>query len=217
MPAAAAATSRPYRSPLRERRAAETRAALLAAANRLFLEKGWVATGMREVAAEAGVATETLYAHFSSKRALFQAVVDIAVVGDAEPVAVVDRPEFEAIGRGSHRERTRAAARLLTDVHGRTGALAEVVREAARSDSEMAEILRDTRERQRSDVAASAALLFGREPTATERDGLWAVTSPEVYGLLVDESGWTREQYEEWMATTLDRLTPPESKKRRRS
>ena len=53
---------------------------------------------MREVAAEAGVATETLYVHFSSKRALLQAVVDVAVVGDAEPIAVAERPEFRADG-----------------------------------------------------------------------------------------------------------------------
>jgi len=69
---------RRYRSPLREQRAAETRAALLTAAHRLFVRDGWAGTGMRDVAAEAGVSTETVYAHFSSKRALLQAVMDIA-------------------------------------------------------------------------------------------------------------------------------------------
>jgi AcrR family transcriptional regulator len=206
--AEATPTRRRYRSPLRARRAAETRDALLTAAHRLFITNGWVGTGMRDVAAEAGVATETLYAYFSSKRGLLQAVMDIAVVGDDRPVAVAERPEFASIGRGHHADRTAAAARLLTAIYGRTAAFAKVIREAAASDAEIAEVLRATRERQRRDVAAAAALIMGRAATAAERDGLWALTSPEIYLLLVEESGWTPEQYEAWMAKTLERVVP---------
>ena len=90
---------------------------MLTAAHRLFVTKGWGGTGMRDVATEAGVATETLYAYFSSKRVLLQTVVDMAVVGDDRPVAVADRPEFAAIGRGRHVERTAAAARLLGAIY----------------------------------------------------------------------------------------------------
>jgi AcrR family transcriptional regulator len=206
---------RRYDSPLRAKRAAETRAALLDAGRRLFLTKGWLGTGMRDVAAEAGVATETLYTYFSSKRALFQAVVDIAVVGDDRPVSVADRPEFTAMGEGSHDDRTRAAARLLAAVHGRTAPFAKVIREAAAADDEIASVLRETRERQRDDVASAAALIMGRAATPAERDGLWAVTSPEVYLLLVEESGWRPEQYEAWMAATLAQTIPPATSTRR--
>jgi AcrR family transcriptional regulator len=174
----------------------------------LFVTKGWAATGMRDVAAEAGVATETVYAYFSSKRGLFQAVVDIAVTGDDLPVAVADRPEFAAVGIGRHANRVAAAARLLRGIYGRTAAFAKVIREAAATDEEIADVLGATRERQREDVTAAAALIMGRQPTATERDGLWALTSPELYLLLVDESGWTPEQYEAWMAETLARVVP---------
>jgi AcrR family transcriptional regulator len=170
---------------------------------------------MRDVAAEAGVATETVYAYFSSKRGLFQAVVDIAVVGDNLPVPVAERPEFAAAGRGTHRDRTAAAARLLTAVHGRTAPFAKVIREAAASDQEIADELRSTRERQRRDVAACAELIMGREATETERDGLWALTSPEIYILLVEESGWAPDQYEAWMAQTLERVVPRSSSRRR--
>ena len=170
---------------------------------------------MREVAAEAGVATETLYAHFPSKRALLQGVVDVAVVGDDEPLAVADRPEFAAMGRGSLRERTAAGARLLTAVYGRTAAIAKVIRQAAGSDAEMADELRATRERQRADVAASIGLILGRDPTPMERDGVWAVTSPDVYCLLVDDSGWTPRQYQEWMSGALERLLEPDRKRAR--
>jgi len=210
-PIAATPQRRRYSSPLRARRAAETREALLTAAHRLFVANGWVATGMRDVAAEAGVATETVYAYFSSKRALLRAVIDVAVVGDDRPVAVAERPEFAAMGRGRHSDRTAAAARLLTSIHGRTAAFAKVIREAAASDGEIADELRATRERQRRDVAAAAELIMGRAATVAERDGLWAINSPEIYLLLVEGSGWTPEQYKAWIAETLERVVPRSS------
>lgn len=205
---ASTTATRTYRSPLRERRAEETRAALLAAASRSFVERGWSATGMREVAAEAGVATETLYKHFSSKRILFQAAVDQAIVGDDERLAVAERPEFAALGAGSRADRLAAAARLVREINERTAGFALVLREAAPSDDEIAGMLRATRERQRRDVEAGVALVLGRRPSATERDGVWAITSPEVHLLLVDESGWSLEHYEAWLAATLDGVLP---------
>lgn len=199
---------RRYRSPLRDRQAADTRAAVIAAAGRLFAAGGWAGTGMRDVAAAAGVAIETVYAHFSSKRGLLQAVVDVAVVGDDRPVALAGRPEFAALGRGRRAARARAAARMLTGIYERTAPFAKVLQEAAASDEEIAEMLRVNRERQRLDVAAAIELVVGRAPTAVERDGCWAITSPEVYLLLVEESGWTPDQYEEWMAEVLERVVP---------
>lgn len=49
------------------------------------------------------------------------------------------------------------------------------------------------------------ALLIGRPPTAQETDELWALLSPEVYLLLVDEAGWTPAAYQDWVAATLER------------
>jgi AcrR family transcriptional regulator len=180
----------------------------LEAAHRLFVTRGWFGTGMRDVAAEAGVAMETLYGHFSSKRVLLQRVVDSAVDDDAAPVAIAERPEFAAIARGSHAQRTAAAARLLTAITGRSAALAKVIREAAATDGDIADMVRDAREHRRQDVASAVELIVGRDPTAAERDGVWAVTSPEVHLLLVEASGWSDEQYETWLGETLERVIP---------
>jgi len=201
-------TRRRYESPLREKRAAETRSALLDAATALFTTKGWGNTGMREVAAEAGVAVETLYSHFPSKKALLRAVGDHAVTGDDEPVALAARPEFLAMGKGGRVQRIRAAAALVADVNQRTIPFAKLLREAASIDAEIAESLRDTRERQRLDVAAGVALVLGRAPSDDERDGAWAIVSPEVYLLLVEESGWTHERYQSWLGTALAGVLP---------
>ena len=100
------------------------------------------------------------------------------------------------------------AAQLISEIHQRTGPFAKVIREAAPSDAQIADVLRATRERQRLDIDAGVTLVIGRSPTPAERDGVWALLSPEVYLLLVDESGWTPEQYERWVAETLERVLP---------
>lgn len=189
--------------------------ALLDAARRLFTTSGWTGTGMRDVAAEAGVATETVYAYFPSKRDLLQAVVDLAVVGDNQPIALAERAEFAAIGQGTREERINAAARLLTGVHVRTAAFAKVLREAANNDQEIAALLEATRERQRRDVTAAVELIIGGEVGETDRDGVWALASPEVYLLLVESSGWTVDRYEAWMSEMLGRAVPRSSSKGR--
>ena len=199
---------RRYRSRLREQQTAATKQAVVDAASELFVANGWQATGMREVAAAAGVAIETVYSHFSSKRGLLLAVADAAVVGDDAPVPLAERAEFLAIGQGRRPARIRAAARLLTAVQVRTAAVAVLLRQAAPADAEIAELLRATRERQRVDVGRAVEMIIGRAPAPAERDGVWAIASPEVYLLLVDGSGWTPEQYEAWVADTLERVIP---------
>jgi AcrR family transcriptional regulator len=178
------------------------------AATTLFVSQGWAKTGMREVAQLAGVAVETLYSHFPSKRALLDAVVDRAVVGDDAPIPVAGREEFAAMGRGRRAERVSVAATLLAGIHQRTAPFAKLLRDAATSDDEIAEVLRATRERQRTDVEAGLALILGRTPTAHERDGIWALLSPEVYLLLVDGSGWSIDEYRTWVAETLASRLP---------
>ena len=201
---------RTYRSPRREQQARETREALLTAATTLFTTRGWAATGMRDIAREAGVATETIYTHFASKADLLQRAIDVAVVGDDQPVAVAERPEFAALGSGDRADRIAAAVRMVVDIQVRTAAFARVLREAAPTDETIAATLHATRERQRRDVDAGAALVMGRPPDATVRDGLWALLSPEVYLLLVEESDWSVERYAAWLAALVDATIPPD-------
>lgn len=201
-------STRTYRSPLRAKRADETRTALLDAATDRFTTKGWAGTGMREVARQAGVAVETLYSHFSSKRKLFDAVVDRAVVADDKPVPVAQRPEFLAMGKGTRADRIVAAATITVAIHERTGPFARLVREAAATDGEIAEVLRGTRQRQQDDIRAGLQLVLDRAPTGDELDAVWPIVSPELYLLLVQDSGWPLAQYERWLAETLARVLP---------
>jgi Bacterial regulatory proteins, tetR family len=76
---------------LREAQLARTEERIVAAATGLFLADGYVATTLDALAGRAQVGARTVYVRFGSKAALFKRVVDVAIVGDAEPVDVLGR------------------------------------------------------------------------------------------------------------------------------
>ncbi|MBO8183929.1 TetR/AcrR family transcriptional regulator [Streptomyces spirodelae] len=92
----------------RERKKAATRQKIADTAMRLFLEHGYDAVGIREVAAEADVAVTTLFSHFASKEALvfeqdedFEQRLTQAVTGRApnQPLIPALRREIQALVR----------------------------------------------------------------------------------------------------------------------
>jgi hypothetical protein len=78
---------RRYESTRRQEQARQTRRAILGAAGKLFVDPGYAATPLTAVAAEAGVAIQTVYAVFGSKRQLLSELIDVSVAGDDEPMA----------------------------------------------------------------------------------------------------------------------------------
>jgi AcrR family transcriptional regulator len=193
-----------YSSPLRARQAAQTRASVLAAAARLFIERGWAATTIGAIAANAGTAVETVYASFGSKSGLLTAAIDAALVGDDEPVPLADRAIYAKFAVGSRRERLSAATALITSIHERSVPLLRALQEAAASDCDCA-VRWDQYERdRRTEVARGAALVLGRRPSARVIDVIWALASPEVYAKLVIDCGWSTATYRQWLATAMD-------------
>jgi AcrR family transcriptional regulator len=172
----------------------------LEAARVQFSGSGWSATGIRDIASMAGVSIETVYANFGSKTQLLQAALDIAVAGDDRPIPLAKRPEFGVLASGRLEERAQAAARLLSSVHSHTKGLQRALREAAASDPDLEQVLRTNEEHQRADIERGAQLVYGRPPTQTLRDALWALSSFELYELLVERSGWSEPRYENWLA-----------------
>ncbi|WP_411124052.1 TetR/AcrR family transcriptional regulator [Streptomyces sp. x-19] len=92
----------------RERKKAATRQKIAESALRLFLERGYDAVGIRDVAAEADVAVTTLFSHFGSKEALvfeqdtdFEQRLTQAVTARAphEPLLPALRGEIQALVR----------------------------------------------------------------------------------------------------------------------
>jgi AcrR family transcriptional regulator len=77
-------------APARKRRKEARPSELLGAALELFVDKGFAATRLEDVAARAGVSKGTLYLYYENKEALFKAVIQegiIPVIAENEAIA----------------------------------------------------------------------------------------------------------------------------------
>jgi AcrR family transcriptional regulator len=79
-------TGLPAPASSRAERAAERRAAIVAAALDEFVARGFTATRLDDVAKRAGVAKGTIYLHFKDKEALFEELVRTAIVPVVERI-----------------------------------------------------------------------------------------------------------------------------------
>ena len=197
---------RRYDSPRRSRQAAATRTEILEAALRLFEQRGYTATTMAAIAAEAGVALKTVYLAFQTKRGLLLALWHLRLRGDERPMPVGERPWFrEVIDERDPARLLRLNARNSRVVNERAGPLLEILRNAASADIELAALWKRIRtefyDNQHAIVErlrANNALRPGLE-VDHGADILWALNHPDLYRLLVGDRGWTPERYEEWL------------------
>ncbi len=197
---------RPYRSRLRKERAQATRQKILETARRLFAERGYVATTLPAIAAEAGVAVATVTAVFGTKLALLDALIACAVRGDVEPAPIATREWWQMMLREPDPSRQLALhAANIRRIHERTTDLFEIVRGAATAEPEIAALRRELGEGKLRDdqlvvesLAEKSAL--GGVTVEHGRDLLWALGSAELYRLFVVERGWQPDQYEQWLA-----------------
>lgn len=197
---------REYRSEARAAAAAATRARIRDAAARLFVERGYVATTMRQVATAAGVGERTLYDAFPNKVALFTHTLSVATVGDEEPVRVFDRPDMAAARRQA--DPRAAIADLIAytaELLERAGDLIMVSVEAAGADPDMraaAGAGADATHRVHLALTTAlhqrGALRDGLDPI-TAADTLYALASPHLHQLLRRHRGWTAERYTTWL------------------
>ena len=88
-------------------RGTRKRASILEAAQQVFFANGFVGASMDQVAATAAVSKQTVYKHFSDKRALFRAVVTNVVRARDGGIA----PDFLSAGDGPIGDRLRSFAR----------------------------------------------------------------------------------------------------------
>src|SRR5258708_32704816 len=117
--------ARGYHSPRREMRARQTRARIIAAAARRFLARGYAGTTMRAVALDAGVALPTVELAFRTKAGLLKAVIDVAIAGDDEQAAMLERQwAARAESIAGPADFVAAFARVMAGSAGRAAGLA---------------------------------------------------------------------------------------------
>jgi AcrR family transcriptional regulator len=210
-----AVTKRRYESPRRQEQAEETRNAILRAANRLFVEHGYLATTMDALAHEARVAKETVYANFGRKRDVLLTLTTMAVAGAQDSQPFVERPEIKPIlqERDPHRQIV-LFARSVRKVMERGSPIFRTLAEASHKEPEIAALVKEMQDdRHAKTMVIIGAIAEGRQlPNGRSvrevTDAAWALTSPEVFRLL-QQQGWSLDSYEAWLDESLSALIVP--------
>ena len=186
------------------------RRAVVDAARRLFLDRGYGATTIEAISELSDVPAATVYRLFSSKRGILKALLDVSIVGDEEAVPMAQRPHVRALlADPDPAVQLGGFVAIAADVNARVAPIYLVLVSAAGADPEAAALLDELtaqrREGQRM-VARSLARAGALRPELRERDAvdvIHALMSPEVYRLLVLDRRWKPQRYESWLTRLL--------------
>jgi AcrR family transcriptional regulator len=201
---------RHYDSTGRREQARRSRWTVLETARRMFLEGGYAATTVGAIATQAGVSVETVYKAFGNKPGLLKAVFDVAVVGDDEPVPMLERDLVRRIeNEPDPRQKLLMYGAHLTQSAPRSVPVQLLIRAAAASEPGVSEIWDEMAEERLIGMTQFARHLHEgghlRAGVSVEeaRDILWTYNSAELFDLLVLQRDWPPEKYGRWIAEAL--------------
>ncbi|HEX3592727.1 MAG TPA: helix-turn-helix domain-containing protein [Pseudonocardiaceae bacterium] len=204
----------------RGRQIARTEQRILAAAQDLFLENGYVATTLAAIAEAADVGPRTVYVRFGTKVALFSRVVDVAVAGDTQEIDVLHRDWLaEAMAAPTAEQRIALVVAGGRAIVQRAGALFAVAQQAAAVEPEIA----DQWQRAREDTRQVQHVFWTRmaddgllPPAEVDRvtDTASVLCAAETYLLVTRMLGWDLDTYETWLRDSLTALTAATSTSR---
>lgn len=205
------ARKRAYNNDLREQQARATRRQIVAAAGRLYVEKGFAATTVDDIAGAAGVSRKTVFTSVGGKAQLLKLAYDYAMAQDDEPVSMHERPGLrDVIEEPDDHVSTQMWGRFLAEASGRISGLYLALRGAAEIDAEARELY-DSWERERRTAmlngpvqrfAANGSLREGVTPDEAA-DVLWLLVTPSTYHSFVVDQGWTPERFAAWFYETV--------------
>lgn len=194
---------------LRDRQAEQAKKLIIDAAMGLFLENGYVATTMDDIAESAGVARRTIYNQFGSKAALLIAAINDRVVGAGERSQVSDQEAIREM-EDPH-QMIEAFIEVHVGVAERSLPLLKITFEAAAVDGEVAkEYERNEEYRYKAQQVLIDALHdkgFLRTDVSLSymRRGFWLLAGPQVL-ITATQAGWDLETYAHWVKDTVTGL-----------
>ena len=195
----------------RAERARLTRRRIIHAAAELFVERGYGATMLDQVAERAGVAVQTVYFHFGNKSTLLKLALDVAAVGDDEPVPLLERPWLDRVKAEPDPLRMIelwvANSRSIME---RVAPILAVIRGTVGADPDLAAQWHVNEQQRRTAHGALAQILADRGVLKTgltrqdAADLAFLISSVEGYFLATATLGWPPEH---WERTTVSILT----------
>jgi AcrR family transcriptional regulator len=195
---------RPYHSRARQRQAEETRQRILAAARSLFESHGYAATTLEAIAEIADVSPKTIAAVFGSKRTLLGEVINPDAFSTRVQQLIEEVGETEDPSR-----RLSLVAQITRQAYEPLASSLELLRTAGAVAPELADLAQQVEARRRQNQGRLIASLHEqgvlRPGLSFEEatDVLWALTSYDLYRILVVEQRWEPMRYETWLAQLL--------------
>lgn len=208
---------RTYDSSRRRAQANETRRHILEAARKLFMERGYAGATTEAIAAEAGVAAQTIYAIFKNKKRILISLMNVSPstgVEDHTPMA--ERPTVQAVSQERDRRRQlQMFAQVVANNLDQISEVFEVMTDAAKTEPDLDRIVQKLNKRRLENMPFAVAQFARNGPFRDNmdeghaRDIVWTLTSGEVFLLLTRERGWSKEKYAQWLAETLIKVLLP--------
>ena len=195
---------RTYHSRVRQRQAEETRQHILEAARELFESCGYAVTTLEAIAEIAEVSPKTIAAVFGSKRALLAAVINPDAFSTPVKLLIEELRATEDPSR-----QVSLVAQITRQAYEQLASSLELLRTASAVAPELADLAQQIEARRRQNQARLIASLRERgmlHPGLSfeeATDVLWALTSYDLYRMLVVEQRWEPERYETWLAQLL--------------
>ena len=207
---------RTYNSTRRKNQANETRRMIVEAARRLFYELGYNNATIEAIAQEAGVAAETIYAVFGNKQAILMNLIQVTLVGDDENVPLLERPFIkQSLKETDQLQLIKKFASNMYAIMQRMSPVFALLRSTAKTDPEIMALFNKLLiERlggmsffinQLSRIGSLKEQMIADQAQVT----VWAISSAEVFTLLVQDLDWSEQKYTAWLSSSLERLLIP--------
>jgi AcrR family transcriptional regulator len=192
---------------LRERQAQLTRDEILKAARRLFAERGYTRTSVRDIAEAAAVSAQTVYDSIGSKQALVARLNDLI---DAE--AGIAAIASTAARSGDPGQVAAMSAKITRSILEHCGDIIHALVTGAAAEPDLAVALAEGHRRHVEGARSVVGLLrqmdaLGDSVDAEAAVGTLAAISDTQFALLLRDSyGWSLDRIESWIAVTSQAL-----------
>ena len=199
---------RRYDSSRRREQAERTRTAVLDVAYQEFLEHGYAATTVTGIAEQARTSVETVYKAFGGKGGLVRALWERALAGTG-PVPAPIRSDALSTTAADPVSVLKGWGSLTAELSPTGAPIVLLIRAAAGTDVDMAELLAEVEDQRRRRMRHNARRLKQRGwlraglSISGAADIMWTYSSAELYDLLVLRSGWSARRYGEFVGDAL--------------
>jgi len=206
-------TKREYDSTRRQAQANETRRHILEAARKLFMERGYAGATAEAIAAQAGVSAQTIYAIFKNKKRILVSLMNVSpATGVEDHTPMPERPSVQAVSQErDQRRQLEMFAQVVAANLDQVAVVSEIMADAAKTEPDFDRILQKLNKQRLEHMTLAVQQVAANGPFREKmdevyaRDTVWTLTSPEVFLLLTQGRGWSKEKYAGWLADMLTR------------